>query len=160
MSLAVASGPNAAAADPGPTPYPVNPLPVHTDVSPPLASMTPANYNFDSVLGNDRSAKPVPKRSGAPATGAPASPSAPSPSALATSSNFDGLGQGYPGYTVCCAPPDTNASVGPNHIVEVVNLDFVVFNKSGVALYGPAPINTLWSGFGARCQINNDGDPT
>jgi uncharacterized membrane protein len=160
MSLAVASGPSVAAADPGPTPYPVNPLPVHFDVSPPLASMTPANYNFESVLGNDRGAKPVPKRPSAPTTGAPASPSAPSPSALATTANFDGLGQGYPGYTVCCAPPDTNASVGPNHIVETVNLDFVVFNKTGTALYGPVPINTLWSGFGGGCQINNDGDPT
>ena len=26
-------------------------------------------------------------------------------------------------------------------------------------LYGPVPINTLWSGFGGGCQTNNDGDP-
>jgi hypothetical protein len=130
------------------------------DVSPPLASMTPANYNVESILGNDRAAKPLPKRSGAPAAGAPASPTAPRTSAPTPGVNFEGLGAGYPGYTVCCAPPDTNASVGPKHIIEVVNLDFVIFSKSGTWVYGPAPINTLWSGFGGGCQVNNDGDPT
>jgi hypothetical protein len=163
MSLAVATGPSVAAADPGPTPYPVNPLPVHFDVSPPLASMTPANYNFESVLGNDRGAKPLPKRSGAPAAGAPASPTAPSVSAPTPGVSFDGLGVGFGSYLPCCAPPDTNASVGKSDIVEVVNLDFAIWDKASptpVLRYGPAPLNTLWSGFGGGCQVNNDGDPT
>jgi hypothetical protein len=130
------------------------------DVSPPLASLQPANYNFESSLGNDRAAKPIPKRSGAPATGAPSSPAAPAIAAPTLGLNFDGIGQGFGTYVVCCAPPDTNASVGPNHIVETVNLDFVVFNKSGATLYGPVPLNTVWSGFGGGCQIDNDGDPS
>src|SRR5882672_223997 len=83
--------------------------------------------------------------------------------APATLQNFDGIGQGFTGpagtFTVNSAPPDTNAAVGPNHIVETVNTDFAVFSKTGTPLFGPVPINTLWSGFGGGCQTSNDGDP-
>src|SRR4029077_14895666 len=87
------------------------------------------------------------------------------PTALApaTLRNFDGIGQGFTGpagtFTVNSAPPDTNAAVGPNHIVETVNTDLAVFNKDGTPIFGPVPINTLWSGFGGGCQTSNDGDP-
>jgi hypothetical protein len=78
--------------------------------------------------------------------------------------NFDGIGNGFSGpqgtYSVGSAPPDPNAAVGPNHIVETVNTHLAVFNKSGSVLYGPVPLNTLWSGFGGGCQTNNDGDPS
>ena len=81
----------------------------------------------------------------------------------ATSKNFDGVGNGFSGpsgtFTVNAAPPDTNGDVGPNHYVQTVNTDFAVFNKRGTPVYGPVPINTLWSGFGGDCQTNNDGDP-
>jgi hypothetical protein len=80
-----------------------------------------------------------------------------------TSHNFSGVGQGFLGpqgsFSVQSAPPDTNGSVGPNHYLQVVNTDFAIFNKSGAAIYGPVPINTLWSGFGGGCETNNDGDP-
>ena len=56
-------------------------------------------------------------------------------------------------------PPDTNGDVGPNHYVQTVNLHFVIFDKSGAVLYGPAALNTLWQGFGGDCEENNDGDP-
>ena len=88
---------------------------------------------------------------------------APTRLAPATLQNFDGIGQGFTGpagtFTVNSAPPDTNAAVGPNHIVETVNTDLAVFNKSGTPIFGPVPINTLWSGFGGGCQTSNDGDP-
>jgi hypothetical protein len=58
-----------------------------------------------------------------------------------------------------CAPPDTNGDVGPNHYVQTVNSAFQIWNKSGTSLYGPAQINTIWSGFGGPCQTRNDGDP-
>lgn len=83
--------------------------------------------------------------------------------APSTLQNFDGIGKGFTGpagtFTVNSAPPDTNAAVGPNHIVETVNTDLAVFNKAGTAIFGPVPINTLWSGFGGGCQTSNDGDP-
>ena len=56
-------------------------------------------------------------------------------------------------------PPDTNGDVGPNNYVQVVNLTFTIFNKSGAKLLGPSPTNTIWSGFGGLCQTHNDGDP-
>src|SRR6184192_1515020 len=80
-----------------------------------------------------------------------------------TSANFDGVGQGFSGpagtFLVNSAPPDTNGDVGPNHYVQIVNTDFAIFNKTGTTVFGPVPINTLWSGFGGGCQTNNDGDP-
>jgi len=58
-----------------------------------------------------------------------------------------------------CSPPDPNGAVGPNHIVEMSNLHFQVFSKTGTSLFGPAANNTLWSGFGGDCQTDNAGDP-
>jgi hypothetical protein len=79
------------------------------------------------------------------------------------SSNFDGIGSGFSGpngaFTVTSAPPDTNGAVGSTQYVQWVNTSFAVFNKTtGAPIYGPAAGNTLWSGFGGKCQSNNDGD--
>ena len=75
--------------------------------------------------------------------------------------SFDGVGVGLGAYTPCCAPPDTNASVGTTQVVQWVNLDFAVFDKAtGALLKGPTPGNSFWSGFTAgNCATNNDGDP-
>ena len=75
--------------------------------------------------------------------------------------SFDGVGVGLGAYAPCCAPPDTNASVGTTQVVQWVNLDFAVFDKStGTLLQGPTPGNSFWTGFTAgNCDKNNDGDP-
>ncbi len=75
--------------------------------------------------------------------------------------NFDGVGVGItPTYTDCCAPPDTNGAVGATQFVQWVNLDFAVFDKTtGALVTGPTAGNTLWSGFGGPCEVNNSGDP-
>src|SRR3954453_6839575 len=82
--------------------------------------------------------------------------------APALGAGFEGVGQGFSGpngtFSVNSAPPDTNGAVGPNHFVQVVNQSFAVFNKSGAAVYGPVPSNTIWSGFGGACQAHDDGD--
>lgn len=57
------------------------------------------------------------------------------------------------------APPDPVGDVGPNHYVQMVNIAFAVYNKSGVLLAGPSPINALWAGFGGPCEALNQGDP-
>src|SRR5678816_698719 len=58
------------------------------------------------------------------------------------------------------APPDTNMAIGPNHIVQWVNVRFAVFNKSGIMLPGyPKQGNAFWQGFGGPCETRNDGDP-
>jgi hypothetical protein len=75
--------------------------------------------------------------------------------------SFDGVGSGFPGFTVGSAPPDTNGAVGATQYVQWVNSSFAVFNKStGAIVSGPTAGNSLWSGFGGGCQTNNDGDPT
>ena len=128
----------------------------HHDLSPPLFSMPPA-HRRGGLMERDHERLPRPHHR---VTSDPvvqrqiATAAAP-----VTATNFDGIGNGVAGFTVNSAPPDTNGDVGPNHYVQIVNTDFAVYNKSGTLLYGPNPINTLWSGFGGGCQTNNDGDP-
>src|SRR5256712_5727934 len=95
-------------------------------------------------------------------TGAPdtAVQSTVSTAAPAASSSFEGIGQGFAGFTVQYAPPDTNGTVGPNKFVQQFNLSFGVCGKTGTRLYGPAKINTLFTGFGGLCETDNDGDPS
>jgi hypothetical protein len=131
----------------------------HHDLSPPLTWIPPAHRQTGHRV-HDHERLPRPQN---PAPGTPdralqtLSATALAP---ATSANFDGIGNGVAGFTVNSAPPDTNGDVGPNHYVQTVNSDFAIYNKSGTLLYGPVPINTLWSGFGGLCQTDNDGDPT
>jgi subtilisin-like proprotein convertase family protein len=56
-------------------------------------------------------------------------------------------------------PPDPNGDVGPNHYVQMVNLGFRIFDKLGNPLTPVANNNTLWSGFGGPCEVENAGDP-
>ena len=56
-------------------------------------------------------------------------------------------------------PPDTVGDVGPKHYIQAVNVAFAIYDKTGALLAGPAPINSLWSGFGGPCDTQNNGDP-
>ena len=56
-------------------------------------------------------------------------------------------------------PPDTNADVGPAHVVQMVNSAFQIWDKQGNSLYGPADLSTIWADFGLPCEATNDGDP-
>src|ERR1700737_2622826 len=68
--------------------------------------------------------------------------------------NFPGLGENG------SIPPDPNIAVGPNHIVQVVNIDIAVFDKSGNVFAGyPKSLSSLWSALGGTCATNNAGDP-
>jgi hypothetical protein len=135
---------------------------VHHDMSPPLWQIPPA-----ARVGGKRVHPvlrlPRPPQGGVAATD-PALQSSVGPPLLPTlNSNFEGVGNGFTGpqgtFTVPAVPSDSNGSVGPNHYVDIVNNDFAVFNKNGMVIYGPVPINTLWAGFGGLCQTDNDGDP-
>jgi hypothetical protein len=67
---------------------------------------------------------------------------------------FDGMGN-----VSGVAPPDTNADVGPNHIVQMVNVALSIWDKEGNELLAPTAINVLWDDFGGLCESNNNGDP-
>jgi hypothetical protein len=56
-------------------------------------------------------------------------------------------------------PPDPNGDVGPNHYVEMINLVFGVYSKTGTLLLGPVDTGTLWSGFAIEDCIDPSGDP-
>ena len=49
--------------------------------------------------------------------------------------------------------------VGPNHYVEMVNLDFAVYDKTGNLLLGPVDTGTLWAGFAVPDCTDPSGDP-
>jgi hypothetical protein len=66
--------------------------------------------------------------------------------------DFDGIPS--PGYV----PSDSNMAVGPKDIVEVVNVQFAVYNKSGATLAGPTNIQTLFAPLGGVCA-ETFGDP-
>src|SRR5215208_5659570 len=56
-------------------------------------------------------------------------------------------------------PPDPNGDVGPNHYVEMINLTFAVYDKSGSRLLGPVDTGTLWDGFVIPDCTDPSGDP-
>jgi hypothetical protein len=78
--------------------------------------------------------------------------------APATSNNFPGLGNGFPGFSVNGAPSDANLAVGPNHIVQGVNTSFAVFSKTGSTITGPVAFSTLFSG-SSDCTRTYYSDP-
>ena len=132
------------------------------DASPPLALMPVPERRETNP---EHEVKKIPRHYGTPAPqqGSSVDTGALTLAAPIAGLSFDGVGNGFSGpsgtFAVNAAPPDTNGDVGPNHYVQIVNTDFAVFNKSGTVLFGPVPVNTLWSGFGGGCQTNNDGDP-
>jgi len=59
-------------------------------------------------------------------------------------------------------PPDTNGAPGFNQYVQMVNVTIAVYDKrTGALLMTPAPIHTLWTGFGGPCENDSPdgGDP-
>lgn len=51
--------------------------------------------------------------------------------------NFEGLGNGFPRFSMNSAPTDTNGAVGATQVVDWVNESFEVFDKAtGAAMKG------------------------
>ncbi len=71
------------------------------------------------------------------------------------SANFAGLdlnnwGAGW--------PPDTQADVGPNHVIQAVNTSIGIYSKTGTQL-AAFTFDTLFAGTGTPCDADNNGDP-
>jgi hypothetical protein len=56
-------------------------------------------------------------------------------------------------------PPDPVGDVGPNHYVEMDNLQFAVYSKTGTKLLGPIDTGSLWAGFAIDECTEPSGDP-
>lgn len=139
---------------------------VHHDKISSLKTITPSSTGYTFVEPKVDAGSftgvgsPVPIRDLAAQRGVSTSPFAAATPGL----GFDGVGNGFTGpqgaYTVQSAPPDTTGAVGKTQYVQWVNSSFAVFDKTtGNVVYGPVAGNTLWSGFGGKCETQNDGDP-
>jgi hypothetical protein len=73
--------------------------------------------------------------------------------------SFAGLSTVDNGNTVL--PPDTVGDVGPNHYVQMTNIRFRVFDKTGLPLIPARSLASLFAPLGStnRCSNVNDGDP-
>jgi hypothetical protein len=79
--------------------------------------------------------------------------------------SFDGLGAGLTAGAPPRNPSDNSLAVGPDHIIQTVNSQLVVFTKrgerfdvTGKVLYGPIATNTAFAGFGGVCEARPNGD--
>src|ERR687887_1392804 len=78
-----------------------------------------------------------------------------------TQQNFEGLSNqdNFNIFGFRVNPPDPNGEVGLNNYIEMVNLVFAVYDKSGNKLLGPVDTGTLWSGFAVPDCTEPSGDP-
>jgi hypothetical protein len=85
--------------------------------------------------------------------------------AIEAVASFDGLGEGFTGTIGGRGGIDISLAVGPDHIFEILNGSMAVFSKkgkkydtTGKLLYGAVPNNTVFAGFGVRCNAVNNSD--
>ena len=86
---------------------------------------------------------------------------APSLAIAGTSANFEGVStqDNFNVFGFRVNPPDPIGDVGPNHYVEMINLVYAVYDKSGNLLAGPVDTGTLWADFPIEDCTDPSGDP-
>jgi hypothetical protein len=80
-----------------------------------------------------------------------------STNALPSFTSFEGLAD--VDNTALVNPSDSNAAVGPNDIVEVVNNRVRVYDKAGNPKTPPFRQSSLFASVGGICSLVDDGDP-
>ena len=125
------------------------------DKSPALRTISPKHTSKEKVV---RKEFRFPNRAGSGGHDPVVQASAPASGSPVVGTGFQGISANG------SLPPDPNAAVGPDQIVEIVNQGFAVYSKAGAKLYPKslpaADTNTLWTGFGGGCETQNDGDAT
>src|SRR5437868_9287294 len=136
--------------------------PSSASVSPNLSDLPTAHWAQGQELKMVPAPKPLPPRGAGPGETSPhdgalqheEGPHLP----VDSKTKFGGIGaSGY-------IPPDPNIAVGKNdpsgngYIVQVVNSQMAVFNKSGTLLTGPVSLSSLWTGVSGGCASHNAGD--
>jgi hypothetical protein len=74
-----------------------------------------------------------------------------------TIANFEGLAQDD--NPVGVQPPDPNGEIGPRNYVEMVNIVFAIYSRTGKLQLGPLTLGTLWQGFAVPDCEEEAGDP-
>jgi len=130
-----------------------------------IAKATPTSASKDEEVRPDRG-QPAAVRSHSGATaiqaGDAAIQAAAAPQAIpAPMANFEGVSNqdNFNIFGFRVNPPDPNGEVGPNHYVEMINLVFAVYSKTGTRLLGPVDTGTLWAGFPIDECTEPSGDP-
>ena len=75
--------------------------------------------------------------------------------------NFDGMDDivNVPLFGFRVAPSDENVAVGPNDVVQTVNLAFRIYSKTGVPKLPAKQISKLFAKLGGACANFDQGDP-
>jgi hypothetical protein len=132
------------------------------DVSPPLRDLAAGRTAPDAEdPANEPDLGPISARdSGYSSDGALQSALLPA-TIPSTQQNFEGLSNqdNFNIFGFRVNPPDPDGEVGPSNYVEMVNLVFAVYDKSGNKLLGPVDTGTLWSGFAVPDCTEPSGDP-
>jgi hypothetical protein len=141
--------------------------PTAFDVSDPLWVLAVKRKGLRVLSEEEREIRPEPvapiqdrgfSGDGAVQASALLAPSAAIPSPLTT---FEGLSNldNFNIFGFRVNPPDPVGAVGPNHYVEMINLLFAVYDKSGNLLAGPTDTGSLWAGFAVPDCTDPSGDP-
>ena len=138
--------------------------------SPPLLPQRGANQSpeFSTTRQNPAASVTPPVMKSPPGAAAVEQRSQGALPGAALVASFDGLGVGFEGPQGAAAlrnPSDNSLAVGPDHVMQTVNTRMAIFTKkgkrfesTGKVLYGPAPTNTVFKGFGGACEATNNGD--
>jgi len=113
------------------------------DVRPDRGHIAPdAGYRGDGALSKMSAAGPAAKK-------------------MDVFANFEGLSNvdNFNLFGFRVNPPDPVGDVGPRHYVEMVNLAYAVYDKTGNLVAGPFAIGDLWAGFPVEDCTDPSGDP-
>jgi hypothetical protein len=131
------------------------------DLSPPLREMAQGRIPPDADdPGDEEDEGPMAEGEGNSPDGALQSVMPPT-TIPSTQVNFEGLSNtdNFNIFGFRVNPPDPNGDVGPNNYVEMINLVFGVYDKSGNLLLGPVDTGTLWDNFAVPDCTDPSGDP-
>jgi hypothetical protein len=138
---------------------PIVGYPIQSAVSLPVRAMVPQAISHRGGPPQEKPLHRVPRQSAPSVVDPVIQTSTPTPATTIGLSQWEGLGAGYPGFTVTAVPPDTNMAVGPNHIIQWVNGGIVVFDKMGHELQAPVDDGTFWGALSTCNQLGGFSDP-
>ncbi|HVB98439.1 MAG TPA: hypothetical protein VNJ12_03790 [Candidatus Dormibacteraeota bacterium] len=123
-------------------------------VSPPMRGVTPTPAFPASAVIPVRHPLPAQLRAFHPDPVLQTSATAVTASNATSGMNIDGIaGDGY-------IPPDANLAVGATQVVEMVNVEYAVYDKTtGAQIQAPMAIHNIFSTLGAPCGTSDGGDP-
>jgi fibronectin type 3 domain-containing protein len=123
-------------------------------VSPPMRRVVPTPPSPASGLIPLRHPKPARPSISAPDPVLQTGTTTATSSNTSSGFNFDGIASdGY-------IPPDTNLAVGATQVVETVNVEYAVYDKTtGAQIQAPIAIHNVFGALGAPCGTSDGGDP-